>query len=341
MSMRMGKTILTVANRVPASLLSPSMVGDLMKQMAAVVDRIDPQAAAQRVSALREDHAGITPDALANLLIKNKCIQAGAIGAVTSGASMVPGLGTLLSMTFGAAADIGMTFKLQAELVLEIAAAYDHPLGAAEKSRVVMLVTGIGVGGNQLLTEAGKRVAERATERLAQKSVAKAIPVLGVAASGGTNILFTYIIGRRAQACFSLGPEAVGDWAESVRAVTGMDERVLATWLAEAADQAWHLVGDRVGMAADIAVVAGGAAGKLALVGAGVLGATAVQLGHRAVPKLSAAANAIAGLGQTLGRGVSSRASPAGETLSASRKGMVKRVGHAAPPAEPAGSPDD
>jgi hypothetical protein len=65
----------------------------------------------------------------------------------------------------------------------------------------------------------GTEIAEHATQRLLQKSLVRAIPVIGVGASAGTNILFTYVIGRRARSYFRLGPEAVDEWGESLRAI--------------------------------------------------------------------------------------------------------------------------
>ena len=81
------------------------------------INDADEKAAAQRVAELRQKNPNATPEELADILIKNKCLQAGAVGGVTSGTSLIPGLGTMASLTFGVAADIGLTFKMQAELV--------------------------------------------------------------------------------------------------------------------------------------------------------------------------------------------------------------------------------
>jgi hypothetical protein len=75
-----------------------------------------------------------------------------------------------------------------------------------------------------------------------QRSAVKAIPVIGVAVSAGANALSTYVIGRRAHAYFSLGEEKMGDWAESLRAISGVDERKIAAWLSDATWQSWDLI---------------------------------------------------------------------------------------------------
>ena len=96
------------------------LVDRLMERLTDYINEVDEQAAAERVAALRQKQPNASVEDLADGLIRRKCFRAGAVGAVTSGAALVPGLGTFASLTFGVAADIGMTFKLQAELVLEI-----------------------------------------------------------------------------------------------------------------------------------------------------------------------------------------------------------------------------
>ncbi len=177
-----------------------NVMGDILGLIEQAINNVDEEAAAARVAALRKAYPEASAVDLVELLVKQKCMQTGAVGAITSGAALIPGLGTLVSLTFGVAADIGVTFKMQAELVIEIASVYEHKLTPTEKRNVVMLVTGLSAGATQALRKAGERIAEKAGERLAQKSITKAIPVLGVAASAGTNILFTYAIGQRAQA---------------------------------------------------------------------------------------------------------------------------------------------
>jgi hypothetical protein len=171
-------------------------------------------------------------------------------------------------MILGTAADIGVTFKMDAELVLEIAAVYDYPLTESEKQQLIMVISGISVGASALAVKAGRSLSIKVGEKFAEKSIVKALPVIGVITSAGTNALSTYIIGQRADAYFRLGPEAVGSWADSVRAITGLDERKLTHWLAEGGKttgEALVIGAGRVGQAGKTAggvMVAG--AGKVA-----------------------------------------------------------------------------
>jgi uncharacterized protein (DUF697 family) len=163
---------------------------------------------------------------------------------VSSGTNLIPGLGTLTSLTVGAAADIGLTFVAQVELVLEIAAVYGHRLNPAEKKRVVLVVTGVSSGANRLLSHTGGLIASRVSQRFTRRFFIKAIPVVGVGASAAANVLTTQIIGHRANAYFEFGPDAVGSWADSVRVVVGVDERQVIAWLNETGGRSLATLGD-------------------------------------------------------------------------------------------------
>lgn len=208
----------------------------LVNMLFNVVSDVDLEAAAERVRQFKEKYPQASPQELAQILIREKSRKTATVGAVTSGVALIPGLGTAAALTLGVAADIGATFKLQAELVLEIASVYDYPLTEEEKQRLVMVITGISAGATVLTRKTGQAIAVKAGEHLAGravgKSLLKAIPIVGVLASAGTNVLSTYIIGHRADAYFRLGPDAVGSWSDSLRAITGMDERRIGGWLA-------------------------------------------------------------------------------------------------------------
>jgi uncharacterized protein (DUF697 family) len=279
------------------------VVGDVLQIATNAIADADYQAALDRVSELRKGHPSASRAELVALLTRKKCLEAGKIGAITSGASIIPGLGTVASLTFGVAADIGLTFKLQAELVLEIAAVYGHSLDETEKRNAVLLVTGISAGANKALEKTGAKIAQKTTERLARKSLSKAIPVFGAAASAGTNILTTYIIGRRANAYFSLGPGAVGDWGDSLRAVSGIDERELIAWLSETTEGSWTLVKDRAQNAAGLVIVAGKTAGEVVVVGADRAAQSIARAGRSIAAGATRAGQKLTGPGKTAAEG--------------------------------------
>lgn len=241
----------------------------ILGQFNRAVSDADVVAAAQRVQAKQAAHLDADIDGLVERLIRDKCAQTATIGAVTSGAAIIPGIGTAASLTLGVAADIGATFKLQAELVLEIAAARGRMLSEQEKRSVVMVITGMSSGANQLIGQAGKRATLKITERYAQKWVTHALPFVGIAASAATNVLSTYLVGKRADAYFNLGPEAMGDWGETWRAITGVDERAVGTWFASNARTSWQAIKGSAGQAGATVLGAGKATGSVIASGAG------------------------------------------------------------------------
>lgn len=274
---------------------------ELLGQFGRVISEIDMAAAAERVGTEQKAHPDDTTDELIERLIRVKCMKTATVGAVTSGTAIVPGVGTAVSLTLGLAADIGATFKLQAELVLEIAVARGRTLTNEEKRSAILLLTGISSGANRALSSAGTQATLKITERYAQKWVTHALPVVGVAASAATNALTTYLVGKRADAYFGLGSDAVGDWGATWRAISGVDEREVGKWFAEQAHSSWQTVRSGTATAASSIASAGkavanavGSAGDTAREQAGAIGTRASQAAGRI-------ADAAAAAGQTVG----------------------------------------
>ncbi|MBA3533274.1 MAG: hypothetical protein H0T73_15245 [Ardenticatenales bacterium] len=291
------------------------------------ISEADEEGAMARVQQLRADQPDASTDDLVEILVKRKCQETATVGAATAGAALIPGLGTLTALTIGVAADIGATFKLQAELVLEIAEAHGYPLNQLEKQQVVMLVTGVSAGGNQLLTKAGRELSVKVTERYARKWLATALPVIGVAASAGTNVLSTYIIGQRADAYFGRGPEALVDWKESLRAVTGVDERKVGGWLADAGERSWLTVSSGARRATSTVKDAGQAAG-------GILAGAA----EKAVDVLKDAGENVVGARQMLGGAATATGGLLVDKLEDAKDGILSATGKAVGSMKEAGS---
>ena len=105
----------------------------LMNRLAQAIDDTDEAGALARVAQIKEKHPDATAAELADKLILQKCRETAVVGATTSGAMLIPGIGTIAGLTLGIAADLGITFKMQAELVLEIATLYGHHLDPRRK----------------------------------------------------------------------------------------------------------------------------------------------------------------------------------------------------------------
>lgn len=199
----------------------------------------------QRVLILRKNNPGKSADELADLLIRNRCLQVAGVGAATAGATAIPGVGAVASVAIGSMVDLDSTQKVQAELVLDIATIYDYQFAKGEKPRFMAIALGLNTSGpsqsktglnpaaEQLIRQGGQQLARKATQRIAHKSVGRAIPVVGAATSAGSNILMTYSAAQRAKAYVTTGPESVGDLESSVRSVLGMEELKLSNWTFE------------------------------------------------------------------------------------------------------------
>lgn len=215
---------------------------EMLNKLAEFINDANEQDAVDHVAALREKMPEATNQALIDKLIYDKCVQTATSGAVTAGTGLIPGIGPALALTFGVATDIGVTFKLQAELVLEIAAVYGVEISDEEKRTILLGVTGVNMGSDFAARHIGRVVATKATKLLAGKAATKAIPYLGVAASAGLNIALTYAVGQRAIEYFAQDERELQTWDDTIRAMTGVDWVKLAQWLSEAVLQAYALL---------------------------------------------------------------------------------------------------
>lgn len=200
-------------------------------------------ASIQRVHELRKSNPGKTADALVDLLIRNRCMQVAGVGAATAGAAAIPTVGALASVAVGSMVDMDSTQRVLHELILDIATIYDYPFEPGEKEVYMQAALGLNSGhsnagttpsaAEQLLVKGGQQLAQRATQRIAQKSVGRAIPVIGVATSAGSNILMTYSAAQRAKIYIQSGPDSVGDLETTLRSSLGMEELRLSDWTFE------------------------------------------------------------------------------------------------------------
>jgi hypothetical protein len=181
---------------------------------------------------------------LVESLIKSKTMQTGLVGAVTSAGSVIPGFGTLASFTLGVATDVGMTLKMQSELVMEIAAVHGHDLSQQERRNAMMMVTGVNLGSERLVNQASRKLAQKVTERFRRPCLCKGHPLrrhrrIGRSQHGDN------LHDRQTSRCLlQPGPDSDHDWDESFRALSGLDERKLADWLSEVMTDLGRALGD-------------------------------------------------------------------------------------------------
>lgn len=143
-------------------------------------------------------------------------------GAATSLTSIVPGLGTAVSMVAGGTIDVAISMKLQVDMVMCLAAAYDYDLNNEDAKHMSFLIAGLGAleqaGTTQtskLASKAGVKMVERylrgaALETIKQifktiginftkSALKKALPFgIGVVVSSSTNYVLTKFVGKQA-----------------------------------------------------------------------------------------------------------------------------------------------
>ncbi|MDI6709524.1 MAG: hypothetical protein QMC81_02180 [Thermoanaerobacterales bacterium] len=172
-------------------------------------------AARKRVSELRASHPGLTERELAEILIGEKARASAAAGALTALPAVFPGVGTLVALAAGLAADIGFLKHLLERLVLELAVLYGRdPLAPdvrRELSWVLAFAAGVDGAGKRMASYAAGVAARQAPIaslagryslslgfKAAQKSVFfRVLPLLGIAAVGALNYFFVRGLGRR------------------------------------------------------------------------------------------------------------------------------------------------
>lgn len=143
-------------------------------------------------------------------------------GAATSLTSVVPGLGTAVSVVAGGTLDVTISMKLQVDMVMCLAAAYDYDLNNEDAKHMSFLIAGLGaleqVGTTQaskLASKAGVKMIERylkgaALETIKQifktiginftkSALKKALPFgVGVIVSSTTNYALTKFVAKQA-----------------------------------------------------------------------------------------------------------------------------------------------
>ena len=177
------------------------------------------EAAAQKVARMRRREPHLARRELAERVIAEKCWWCALAGALTAVPAVVPGLGTVVALLGGAAVDVALLTHLLSGLVLELAAVYGRPLTGPSPVRetlwAFMVATGTGSLGAGLSRSVVARLSHEAFTNLlhqvlwslgirsvGRSTLARLIPVLGIALAGGINYAVARSVGRRALAYY-------------------------------------------------------------------------------------------------------------------------------------------
>ncbi len=202
-----------MTEQIAADTQSAGPLDQLADYLSNAIDKTDEAAAIERVLELRKSYPNAGTTELVTRLIRQKCILTGGMGALTSTVSLV-----------GIPINIGLTFKWQAELVLEIAAVNERALSKEEKRAIVLIVTGSSASSNQIAKWLSRRLERKAAQQMSNNTVGRVtiVPFIGAITLASANVLITYLIGRRAHAYFQIPPGALNTRAEQVEAITGI-----------------------------------------------------------------------------------------------------------------------
>ena len=220
------------------------MLPDAAQALWKSMRKSDRKAAKERVAALRKRLPDAELEELHRLLVQSKCLQAGAIGALSAVVELVPGAGKLAGVFLGPVIDTATVTALQAELVLETFALYDLDLGDAGERFAILAIAATNVGATHASSIVAKLLKRYAGALIGGFVLKRALPIAKIAPVATKNIALTYAIGMRAQAVARFRNAELDEWPKLMRQVTNIDESTLVEWATSAARTAIDQVQD-------------------------------------------------------------------------------------------------
>jgi uncharacterized protein (DUF697 family) len=194
--------------------------------------------------------ASKTKDAEFLALLRRKCLHAASVGALTAAGESIPGLGRVLGFVFGELLDAQFLARIQRELIEETIALYKvdlaPPVRDALIGRVQVLGTSASIAGDAVM----RRLIQRSLTGIGGVVARRVMPLATIASSAFSNAAVTYAIGKRAQAVAQLQGAPLDAVPDALRAFSGVDERRVFDWTAEAVKSSVGRITDAVrGMA--------------------------------------------------------------------------------------------
>ncbi len=163
---------------------------------------------------------------VADKIIARYCKLAALVGGTSSLTSIIPGLGTAISMTGGAFVDATVCMKLQVDMSMCLAETFGYDLNSEDARHLSLLIAASGTlekAGKdtlvKLASEAGVRMLRQYLKGAAltavkeafkkigitftRKALEKALPFgVGVAVGSGANYALTWFVGNQAKQWF-------------------------------------------------------------------------------------------------------------------------------------------
>lgn len=168
----------------------------------------------QRVQSLKQDYPDLSREELAQVLIREKCLWCALAGCLTALPAVVPGLGTVIALLAGTAADITILGWAITRLVFEMATLYGRDPTSLEAQREAFFAFGLAAGihsiNKRLSRLAAAQFSKQLTAELLERTliglgvrasqrqlVPRILPFVGVFIAGAINFFFTRAIGMK------------------------------------------------------------------------------------------------------------------------------------------------
>jgi uncharacterized protein (DUF697 family) len=211
------------------------MLPDAAQALWKSLRKSDRAAVKARVAALKKRMPDAEPEELHRLLVQSKCLQAGAIGALSATMELLPGAGKIAGMFLGPVIDTATVVALQAELVLETFAVYEVDLGEAGERFAILAIAATNVGATHASSIVAKLLKRYAGAVIGGFVLRRALPITNIATAATKNIALTYAVGMRAQAVAKFRDAELEEWPKLMKQVTNIDESTLVEWATSAA----------------------------------------------------------------------------------------------------------
>lgn len=144
-------------------------------------------------------------------------------------------------MVFGVAASSRVVMRIHRRMIIDIGAVFEEEIGH-ERAKEILLEVG---NAEAEAREEEEKFSKEMSRKLLRSAMAQAMPHAAFA-KASMNMMTTFVIGKRARAYFETGPASLAPWSEDVKALTGLDQKMLVEWEDEALTMLLNDVGPRL-----------------------------------------------------------------------------------------------
>lgn len=143
-------------------------------------------------------------------------------------------LAKLAPVLLGAHSDRVALPSIQKQLVRDVLDLYALPLSDIEERGVILLATGAELGAERLSQQLAEQILAQTGGGYLRFVAARMLPLASIATDSAAAVATTYTVGKRAQVLCNLPGSGARNLGELLRGLSGIDQRRLFTWSAEA-----------------------------------------------------------------------------------------------------------